>query len=74
MGNSCRWVMSQKLSVNSFTWVRNTSQLNIDFMKIYSKESDERHFLGVDFHYHKKLHDLHKNLPFLPEIMKIGKS
>ena len=73
MGNSCRWVMSQKLPVNSLTWVKNTSQLNIDVMKIYSKESDGRHFLGVDFHYPEKLHDLHKNLPLLPKIMKIRK-
>ena len=37
--------MSQKLSVNNFEWIKNTSQLNEDFIKNYNKESNEGYFL-----------------------------
>ena len=43
------------------------------FHKNYNEESDERHFLEVDVQYPEKLHDLHNDLLFLPERMKIGK-
>ena len=62
--------MSQKLPINSFKSVENTYKLNKDFIKNYNEESNERNFLEVYFHYSKKLHDLHKDLTFLPEIMK----
>ena len=64
--------MSQKLLVNKFEWIGNTSQFNEDFIKNYNKESDEESFLEVDVHCPEKLHELH-NLPFLPERMKIEK-
>ena len=38
------------------------------------KESDEGYFIEVDVQYLEKLHQLHNNLPFLPERMKIEKS
>ena len=59
--------MSQKLTVNIFEWIKNTSQFNKDFMKNYSKESHEGHFLEVDAQYLEKLHELHNDLPFLPD-------
>ena len=31
------------------------------------EESDKGSFLKVDVQYTEKLHELHKNLPFLPE-------
>ena len=37
--------MSQKLPVNGFNWVENTSQFNEDFIKSYDKSSDEGSFL-----------------------------
>ena len=40
--------MSQKLLVNKFEWIGNTSQFNEDFIKNYNKESDEKYFLEVD--------------------------
>ena len=42
-------------------------------MKIYNDESDEVYFLEVDIQYCEKLHELHNDLPFLPERMKIEK-
>ena len=44
-----------------------------DFIKNYNKESDEGYFLEFDIHYTEKLHELHNDLPFLPERMKIKK-
>ena len=33
--------MSQKLSVNNFKWVKNTSQFNEYFVKSYNEDSDK---------------------------------
>ena len=59
------------MPVNNFKWVENTSQFNEDFVKRYNEDSDEGHFLEVDVQYPKELHELHKDLSFLPERMKI---
>ena len=37
--------MSQKLPVNNFEWIEDTSQFNEDFIKNYNEESDEGYFL-----------------------------
>ena len=42
-------------------------------MKSYNRESDEGYFLEVDIQYPTMLHDLHHDLPFLLERMKIEK-
>ena len=65
--------MSQKLPVNNFEWIKGTSQFNEDFIKNYNEESVEGCFLEVDVHYIKILHEIHNDLPSLPEIMKIEK-
>ena len=67
------WAMSQKLPVNKFEWLKDTSQFNEDFIKNYNEESDEGYFLEVDFQYPEKLHELYNDSPFLPEKMKIEK-
>ena len=36
------WAMSQKLPVNKFEWIEDTSQFNENFIKNYNEESDER--------------------------------
>ena len=33
--------MLQKLPVNNFEWIKNTSPFNEDFLKNYDEESDE---------------------------------
>ena len=38
----------QKLPVNTFEWIQETSQLNEDFIKNYNQEIDEGYFLEVD--------------------------
>ena len=52
---------------------KNTSKFNEDFIKNYNEESDEVYFLEVDVQYPEKLHDLHNDVPFLPERMKTEK-
>ena len=57
----------------NFEWVKDTSQFNEDFIKNYNEESDKGYFLEVYVQYLEKLHDLHNDLPFLPERIKIEK-
>ena len=42
------WAMLQKLLVNSFEWIEDTSEFNEDFIKSYNEESSEGYFLEVD--------------------------
>ena len=66
--------MIKKLPVSSFKWVKNVSRIDEEFIKNYDENSDDiGYFLKVDFEYPKELHDLHSDLPFLPEKMEINK-
>ena len=65
--------MFQKLPVNNFEWIDDTSQFNEDFIKNYNNESDEGCFLEADVQYPEKLHELHNDLRFLPNRMKTRK-
>ena len=65
--------MSQKLPVNGFKCVEDTSRINEEFKKTYKKNNNKGYILEVDVKYTKKLHDLHSDLPFLPKGMKIDK-
>ena len=68
------WKISQKLPVNNFeSIILNTSQFNEDFIKNCNDESEEGFFLEVDVRYLEKLHELHIDLLFIPERMKIKK-
>ena len=64
--------MLQKIPVNGFEWTKKTLQFNEDFIKNYDEEKDEGYF-EVIVHYPEKLHELHNDLPFLPERMKTEK-
>ena len=66
VSNLYGWVMSQKLPINKFEWIQNTSEFNEDFIKNYNDGSDGGYFLEVDVQYPEKLHELHDDLPFLP--------
>ena len=57
VNNLYGWAMPQKLPVNNFEWIKDTSQFNEDFI----------------MNYLEKLHKLHIDLTFLPEITKIEK-
>ena len=69
LNNLCGCVMSKKLLVNHFEWIKDTSQFNEDFIKDYFEEHDEGYFLEVLVQYLEKLHKLHNDLPFLPAKM-----
>ena len=56
VNNLYGWAISQKLPVNNFEWIKDTSQFNEDFIKNYNEESDEGCILEVDVHYLEKLY------------------
>ena len=65
--------MTQELPIDGFRCVKNISQFNEDFIENNNENSNEGYFLEVDIQYPEKLYDLHNDLPFLSERMKIGK-
>ena len=67
------WAMSQKLPVNDFKWIEDTSKINEEFIKNYDENNDKGYILEVDVKYPKRLHKLHSDLPFSPKRMKIDK-
>ena len=67
------WAMSQKLPVDGFKWIKKLFEFNEDFIKNYDEDSNKGYFLEVDVEYPKNLYNLHSDLPFLPERLKIEK-
>ena len=67
------WAMSQKLPVNGFKWVEKLSSFNEKFIRNYNENSNIGYFPEIDIDYPKKLFNLHKDLPFLPEWKKVSK-
>ena len=67
------WAMSQKLPVNGFKCIEDTSEINEEFIKNYDENNDKGYIVGVDVKYPRKLHDIHSDLPFLTKRMKIDK-
>ena len=65
------WAMSEPLPVNGLVWIEDLSKIDEDFIKRYDKDSDKGYIYEVDVKYPKNLHDLHSDLPFLPERMKM---
>ena len=52
---------------------KKTFEFNENFIQNYDEDSDKGYILEVDVKHAKNLHDLHSDLPFLPERMKINK-
>ena len=52
---------------------KNRLKFNEDIIKNYDEDNDKGYILEVDVEYPKDLHDLHSDLPFLPERMNINK-
>ena len=66
--------MSKKLPVNGFKWIETAERvINEDFRKNYDENNDKFYIFEVDVKNPKRLHDLHNDLPFLPERMEITK-
>ena len=57
VNNLYGWAMSQKLPVNNFEWIKDTSQLNENFIKSYNEESNEGYCLKVDVQQFEKIHE-----------------
>ena len=49
VNNFYGWAVSPKFPVSSFDWIKNTSQFDEDFIKIYNEESDEEYFSRLMF-------------------------
>ena len=64
--------VTEKLPVGNFKWLKNASKIDEKFIKNYDKNDDIGYFLKVDIEYPEELHDLHIDLPFLPEKMEIN--
>ena len=61
--------MTQKSPVNCFKWERMSG-----FTSSFINEDDDKgYILEIDLEYPKNLHDLHSDLPFLPERMSINR-
>ena len=69
------WKMSKKLTVNGFKWLDSDkiNEINEDFIKNYDENYNKGYILEVDVKYAKRLRELHSDLPFLSERMKINK-
>ena len=67
--------MSKKLQVNGFRWLDSDeiNEISEEFIKNYNENDNKGYILEVDVIYLKRLHELHSDLPFLPERMKIDK-
>ena len=51
---------------------KNISKFDEELIKNYYEDSDKGHILETDVEFPKDLHDLHNDLLFLPERMKIN--
>ena len=69
------WAMSKKIPVNGFRWLDSDeiNEINEELIKNYNENDKKGYILEVDVKYPKELHDLHSDLPFLPERMEINK-
>ena len=48
VNNLYGWLISQKLPVSNFEWIKDTFEFNEDFIKSYNEERDEGCFYEVD--------------------------
>ena len=63
----------QKLPLYGFKWKNNMLKFNEDFIKNYDEDSDKGYIFEVGVETPKNLLDLHSDLPFLHERIKINK-
>ena len=68
------WAMSQKLPIGNFEWIEKDDKSKFDekFIKNLYENSDKGYIFELDVEYPKKIRMLHRDLPFLPERMKLA--
>ena len=75
------WAMSKKLPLKGSRWIDNNETaepsakhvINEDFIKNYNENDNKGYIFEVDVKYPKRLHELHSDLLFLSERMKVNK-
>ena len=67
------WGMSNKLPLESFKWETDLSIITDDFINNYDEKSYIGYLFYADIAYPKNLYELHKDLSFLPDRMKVNK-
>ena len=65
--------MSRELPVDSFEWKKDMFSFDKGFINSYDKRNETRHIFEADVKYSKHLHELHINLTFFTETLKISK-
>ena len=71
VNNLYGWAMLQKLPVNNFQRIEESSQFNEDLTNNYNVESNEKYFVEVNVQCLENLHNIYNDLPFLPKRIKI---
>ena len=71
VNNLYGWAMLQKLPVNNFQRIEESSQFNEDLTNNYNVESNEKYFVEVNVQYLENLHNIYNDLPSLPKRIKI---
>lgn len=66
--------MQKILPVDGFEWKKDLFKFDEESTKDYDEDSDQGYILKIDVKYPKEHHELHSDLQFIPEKMKIGKS
>ena len=73
INNLYGWTMSQDLPVGGFKWIKNIHRMDENFIKTYDENGDIGFYFDVDAECPKNLNNLHRDLPFLSERMKVNK-
>ena len=73
INNLYGWAIVTKVALMTLNGLKIFLNLMKPLKKSYNEKTDEGYFLEVNVQYPEKLHDLHNELPFLPERMKIEK-
>ena len=66
--------MSKKLPIKGFKWIDDIERIDEEFIKEYNEINDKGYVIEADVDYPQELHDLHSDMPFLPERMIINKT
>ena len=65
--------MNQLLPTGGFKWVNDLSRFTPEEIRRLAKHGSKGYLLEVDVKYHNELHDLHNDIPFMCEKLKINK-